>query len=46
MKIRFIKNVLVIVEKPKLQEDWNRYIRKWTEIKIEAITWDNQKADI
>ena len=37
MKIRFIRNVLLEVEKPKLEEFWDKQFYKWDEVEVESI---------
>jgi hypothetical protein len=34
MKIRFIKSILVEIEKPKLEEVWDKQFYKWDELLI------------
>ena len=44
MKIRFIRNVLVDVEKTRLQEVWDKHFTRWDELKIESITYYGKTA--
>lgn len=37
MKIRILKNVLIEVEKTKLQEVWDKELRQWEELNAEEI---------
>lgn len=38
MKIRFLRAVLVDVEKPRLDEVWDHLYQKWDEVKVENIS--------
>lgn len=42
MKIRFVKNVLVEVIKPRLEETWDKEYRKWDELKVESIVGESK----
>ena len=46
MKIRILKNVLVEVEKPRLQEVWDKQLYKWDELNVESINVTGKSADI
>jgi hypothetical protein len=46
MKIRFIRNVLVEVEKTKLQEMWDYHYPKWKELLVESINYSGKSATI
>jgi hypothetical protein len=46
MKIRFIKMVLVEINKSKLDEVWDKSYSKWDEVDAESITYANKKAEI
>ena len=46
MKIRFVKNVLVEVIKPRLEETWDKEYRKWEELKVESIIGEGNKVTI
>lgn len=37
MKVRILKDVLVEVEKPRLEEVWDKQLRRWDEFSIEKI---------
>jgi len=37
MKIRFLKNITVDVEDPRLEESWSREIPRWKELLVEEI---------
>lgn len=37
MKIRFVKSVLVEIEKPKMDEVWDKYFHRWDEVNVESI---------
>lgn len=37
MKIQFKRNVMVEVEKPKLEEVWDSSFPRWAELKIDSI---------
>ena len=42
MKIRFTRNVLVEVIKPRLEETWDKEYRKWEELKVESIVGEDK----
>lgn len=44
MKIRILKNVLVEVEKPKLEELWDRQLKKWEELQVESVNYHGKTA--
>ncbi len=46
MKIQFVKNVLVEVEKPKLEEIWDKEFQRWDQLTVESISYFGQKATI
>jgi hypothetical protein len=46
MKVRFVRNVLVEVEKIKLQEVWDVYLRRWDEVKCEKIDVQGSAAHL
>jgi hypothetical protein len=46
MKIRILKNVLVEVEKTRLQEVWDKQLYKWDELNVESINVAGKSADI
>jgi hypothetical protein len=37
MKIRFLRDIIVDVEKPRLDEIWDKNFRKWDEIRVTEI---------
>lgn len=37
MKIRFLKTVVSVVEKPRLQETWDKTFNRWDELRIEEM---------
>jgi hypothetical protein len=37
MKIRILKDILVEVEKPKLEEVWDQQLRRWDELNVVSI---------
>ena len=37
MKIRILKDILVEVEKIRLQETWDKQLRRWDELNVESI---------
>jgi hypothetical protein len=39
MKIRVLRNTLVEVQKPRLQETWDKQLRKWDEVRVESINY-------
>ena len=46
MKIRILKNVLVEVEKTRLQEVWDKQLYRWDELNVESINVVGKSADI
>jgi hypothetical protein len=38
MKVRFLRSVLVDVEKTRLNEVWDHLYSKWDEVKVESIS--------
>ena len=46
MKIRFLKNILVDVQKVRLDEVWDKQYRRWDELNVETISWTGKKAMI
>jgi len=46
MKIRFLKNILVDVQKVRLNEVWDKQYRRWDELSVETISWDGKRATI
>lgn len=46
MKIRFVKSVLVEVEKCRLQEVWDKLFNKWDEVEADTITYSKNRAII
>lgn len=46
MKIRFLKNVLVDVQKARIEEMWDKQFRRWDELNVEAISWTGKRATI
>lgn len=43
MKIKFVKNVVVDVEKPRLNEVWDKYYCKWDIVNAESLTYNPDK---
>lgn len=39
MKIKILRNVLVEVQKPRLQETWDKQLKKWEEVRVESINY-------
>lgn len=37
MKIRFVRSLLVEVWKPKLEETWDKNLKKWDEVGAESL---------
>lgn len=37
MKVRILKDVLVEVAKPRLEEVWDKQLRRWDEFPVEKI---------
>jgi len=46
MKIRILKDVLIEVEKPRLEEVWDQELRRWNELNIESIQSNGSTADL
>ena len=37
MKIRFLRDITVDVEKPKIHEIWDKTFNRWTELQVDEI---------
>lgn len=46
MKVRILKTVLVEVEKTKLQEIWNKQLRRWETLNVEAINCSGEHSNL
>jgi len=46
MKIRILKGVLVEVEKTKLQEVWDKQLRRWDEMYVESLNYNGRFANL
>ena len=46
MKIRFLRNITVDVEKPRLGEVWDKGFRRWDEIRIDDIFSNGSSATL
>ncbi len=46
MKIQFVRNILVDVQKPRLEEVWDKQYRRWDELIVETISYNGKKANI
>ena len=46
MKIQFVKNILVDVQKPRLEEVWDKEYKRWDELIVETINYNEKKATI
>jgi hypothetical protein len=46
MKIKILKNVLVEVEMTRLQEVWDKQLKRWDVITIEGITSNGKTANV
>lgn len=46
MKIRMLKNVLLEVYKPRLEEVWDKQFNRWDELNVETISWTGKRANI
>lgn len=46
MKIRMLKDILVEVEKPRLQEIWDKQLIRWQELTVDKVTVNGTCADI
>jgi len=46
MKIRFLKDVLVDVQKARLEEMWDKQFKRWQELQVETISWTGKRATI
>ena len=45
MKIRITKSILVEVEKPHLQEVWDKQLNRWDELNVESIQHSGKTAN-
>jgi len=43
MRIRFVRNVLVDIQKTRLQEVWEKYFNRWEELNIESVNYSYRK---
>lgn len=41
-----LKNVLVEVEKRKLQEVWDKQLKRWEELNVESINYIGKTVDV
>ena len=46
MKIRFLKDITVDVEKPRLNEVWDKQYHRWDEISVEQIFTEKKRATL
>ncbi len=46
MKIRFVKTVLVDVQKVRLDETWDKTYRRWDEVRVDNIIDLGEAADL
>jgi hypothetical protein len=46
MKIRFLKDTLLEVEKSRLEEVWDRNYKRWEEIHIDTVIDNGPNADL
>lgn len=46
MKIQFLKNVLVDVQKARIEEMWDKQFRRWDELNVDTISWTGKRATI
>lgn len=46
MKVRIKKNILVEMEKPRLQETWDVSYSRWSEINVDSISIVGKMADL
>jgi len=46
MKIRFLKTVAAAVEKPRLQETWDKTFNRWDELQVEEMFITGNKATL
>jgi hypothetical protein len=46
MKIRFLRDITVDVEKPKYREVWDKNYRRWDEIRIDDIFSNGSSATL
>lgn len=46
MKIRFLRDVSVDVEKPRLKEVWDKTFSRWTELKVEQVYVEGSVATL
>lgn len=46
MKIRFLKPVVVEVQKSRLDEIWDKSFRKWDVVRVDTIIDNGQSAEL
>jgi hypothetical protein len=46
MKIQFLRDITVDIEKTRLQEIWDKSFRKWDEVTVEDVCPDGNVATI
>jgi hypothetical protein len=46
MKLRMLKDTLVEIDKPRLQETWDKQLHRWDELYIESVTYSGKMAHL
>lgn len=46
MRVRFLKTITVDVEKPKLNEIWDKTFNRWSELLVEDIFPNGKRATL
>jgi hypothetical protein len=46
MKVRILKSKLVVVEKTKLQEVWDKQLNRWDTLAVESIQPNGQTSTL
>lgn len=46
MKVRFLRNITVDLEKTRLHEVWDKYFRKWDELAVEDVFKEGNMATL
>jgi hypothetical protein len=46
MRIRILRNILVEMERPRLNEVYDKYLKKWDELLVESIDTYGKICDI
>lgn len=46
MKVRILKSILVEIEKPRLEEVWDKQLNRWDELSIETIQSNGESVNL